>query len=59
MSNGFDMTLRYVPGYGWLGLLVANGREEYRTGGFKVEPLQALEACQAMAAKLWGAAWTK
>lgn len=56
MSEGFDMTLRFVPGYGWLGLLVANGREEYRTGAFKVDPLQALEACQAMAAKLWGAA---
>lgn len=52
----FDIIIRRVPGYGWLGLLVRDGREEYRTGGFQVDPLHALEACKTMAAKLWGEA---
>jgi len=50
----FDIVCRHVPGYGWLGLLLRDGCEEYRTGSFKSDPLAALEACEAMAAKLWG-----
>jgi len=49
-----DIVCRQVPGYGWLGLIMKDGREEYRTGSFWPDAEQALAACQAMAAKLWG-----
>lgn len=43
--NAFDIVCRFVPGHGWLGLLVRDGREAYRTGAFKMDPLHALDAC--------------
>ena len=50
----FDLTLRFVPGYGWLYLVVINGREEAR-GEFKPDAAAALVRGLAMVEQLTGA----
>lgn len=54
MSERKDIVVRFVPGYGWLGLVELAGVELYRTGGFHAGPESALAACLARAPELWG-----
>lgn len=51
--ESFDVTLRFVPGYGWLYILSRNGSEQAR-GEFQTEPLAALERGLAMASRVLG-----
>ncbi len=50
----FDLTLRFVPGYGWLYLVIIDGREEAR-GEFKPDAAAALSRGLAMVERLTGA----
>ena len=47
----FDLTLRFVPGYGWLYLVVIDGREETR-GEFKPDAAAALARGLAMVERI-------
>jgi hypothetical protein len=49
----FDLTLRFVPGYGWLYLIVIDGREEAR-GEFKPSANDALVRGLAMMERIAG-----
>lgn len=51
-----DITLRHVPGYGWLGIVTLQAVELYRTGGFHPDPESALAACLARIPDLRGQA---
>lgn len=50
----FDLTLRFVPGYGWLYLVIIDGCEEAR-GEFKPDAAAALARGLAMVERLTGA----
>ena len=56
MANSFDFVTRFVPHYGWLGLIVievdGKRRELYRTGGFKPTAIDALAACNHIVDKV-------
>jgi hypothetical protein len=43
MNKEFDVVLRNVVGYGWLGMVVQDGMEKYRTWGFYADTTKALE----------------
>jgi hypothetical protein len=51
-TSTFDVVCRFVPGLGWLGLLVRLGDELYRTGRFWPDAEQALDAVQRFQAKV-------
>jgi hypothetical protein len=51
-----EIVLRTVAGYGWLGLLLRDGQEVYRTGRFWPDAAGALAACEAMLARMEPAA---
>lgn len=51
--ESFDVTLRFVAGYGWLYILSRNGKEQAR-GEFHTEPLAAFERGLAMASRVLG-----
>ena len=50
----FDLTLRFVPGYGWLYIFAIDGREEAR-GEFKMTAIDALTRGLEMVERLTGA----
>jgi hypothetical protein len=56
MSSTFDFVTRFVPHYGWLGLIFievnGNRRELYRTGAFKPTAIDALAACNHIVDKV-------
>ena len=54
MTEAFEIVCRFVPKYGYIGILYRDSREVYRTGGFHHEIDSAYEACKEMAEKLWG-----
>ena len=51
-TSTYDITCRFVPGLGWLGLLVRLGQEVYRTGRFWPDAEQAHDAVQRFIAKV-------
>ena len=53
MDAGFDIVVRFVPHYGWLFMVIANGIE-YARGEFHRDAMAALMRGQAMAEKIFG-----
>jgi hypothetical protein len=49
----FDLTLRFIPGYGWLYIFAIDGREEAR-GEFKPTAVDALMRGLEMVERLTG-----
>jgi hypothetical protein len=49
----FDVTLRFVPGYGWLYLIVIDGIEEAR-GEFKPDAAEALKRGMDQVQRMFG-----
>jgi hypothetical protein len=45
MPNEYDIITRYTSA-GWIGILIIDGNEQYRTGGYKTGPVAALTAVQ-------------
>lgn len=48
-----DVTLRFVPGHGWLYILVRNGTEDAR-GEFQQDAITALERGLEVAGRMYG-----
>ena len=46
MPNSFDIVLRRLSGGQWLGILMIEGQEKYRTGEYKSSAVAALTAVQ-------------
>ena len=53
LPESFDVTLRFVPSYGWFYILSHNGKEQAR-GEFYTDPLAAFERGLAMASRVLG-----
>jgi hypothetical protein len=53
MDASFDIVVRFVPHYGWLYLVIANG-VEYARGEFQRDAMAALMRGQAMAERIFG-----
>jgi hypothetical protein len=47
-----DITLRLVPGYGWLPIVLLDGAELYRGGRFQETAADALEQAERMMATI-------
>ena len=46
--DSFDITVRFVSGQGWLGIILSNGVEVFRSGDFKSDLIDAIISAVTM-----------